>query len=507
MKRFSLLALIFISFNIQPAQASQHTSNPVELNSYLSEFHRNPKKVMNSPLAKRDENGNLVPQTFRVFANDFEMFEARNKTRESICKTSGKDCSEAAAVRKHRFASINEANLVVSFLYNPIYEKKLIEIERVGLLKAQLPVAPWSDSFWPTTKGLIGRRWGDPNYPDAKTWVENFNYIQSSPAINKPIDQLSASEKYDLLLGDTSFKLTEAMWNSGKKSMEDKGFVPGWAGLCHGWAPAAFMAANPQKSVTLTGVNGQRITFNPSDIKALSSLAWGDAPPRVNFVGRRCWTNDPAEDAVGRVIDPDCFDVNPATWHLGVVHQIGVEKRSFVFDATYDYQVWNYPVHAYSYHYFNPQTLAISNTMNGAAVSVRDFTIDKFKSYRAPNAVTVVGISMDLTYAIPTKPSATPVKTSAFHTVRYVYDLELDAEGRIIGGEWYSNFHPDFIWNPLPGSRPLSKGELQLGPLAPTWDGHSAIPAELLRAAPVSSSKGQPLAAIVEALVARAQEQ
>lgn len=32
------------------------------------------------------------------------------------------------------------------------------------------------------------------------------------------------------------------------------------------------------------------------------------------------------------------------------------------------------------------------------------------------------------------------------HEANYIYDLELDAKGNIIGGEWYNLYHPDFIW-------------------------------------------------------------
>ena len=30
--------------------------------------------------------------------------------------------------------------------------------------------------------------------------------------------------------------------------------------------------------------------------------------------------------------------------------------------------------------------------------------------------------------------------------VTYWYDLELDEDNNIVGGEWYTNRHPDFLW-------------------------------------------------------------
>lgn len=511
--RVSLMALIFATLNL-PIQfaasaTEEYSPNPIDTEKYLQEFHSNPKRVMNSPLLKRDEHGHVVTNASSPFdqagVSAADRLKARDEVRARICRASGRDCDPAKPGRRSGFAVADEKNQITRFLYNPTFSRNLLEMEKANLLQVTLQEAPWSDSFWPTRKGLIARRWRDASFPNSNTWADNYGYVQFWPPFIISTDTMAPSEKYDLLVGDYAFPLTDAMWKDGKYYADQGRNVPGWAGLCHGWAPAAIMSKNPMRSVTVRSETGRDITFYPSDIKALASLAWGEAPGKFNFVGERCKVNDPKEDAVGRVIDPNCFDVNPATWHMGVVHQLGVEKRSFVFDATYDYQVWNYPVYAYQYHYFNPQTLATSKKLASAMVKVGDFTIDKFKTYRSPEARYIVGISMDVSYAIPTQPSSKPVKKSTFHTVRYVYDLELDANGTIVGGEWYSNFHPDFIWNPLPESHPLSDAEKAL-PAPVAWDGQSAIPRELLDAARTASPKKQPLAAIVEALVRMASE-
>jgi hypothetical protein len=415
------------------------------------------------------------------------------------------------------YALIDKVNQIDMFLFDPLYVKNITEMETKSLKSAALSTAPWTDSFWPMSKGLIARRWADHSFPESKTWLDNYNYsISTPPLVPDPlgtlnINVLSPAEKYDLLVGDDSFTLTKAMWEAGRSYLESEGNVPVWMGLCHGWAPASFMSANPKHTVTVPSAHGVPITFYPSDIKALSSLAWAEAPPRVKFVGSRCKVANPPEDAVGRVIDEKCFDVNPATWHMGVVNQLGVLGRSFVFDATYDEQVWNYPLYSYQYHYFNPQTLDELETIEGATVKKSDYSIDKFKKYRSTDSVLVIGIAMDISYVVPTRPSQKPAPSSMFHNVRYVYDLELDASGNIIGGEWYSNFHPDFMWNIPADGRPISIGEKRLGiPLtsAPIsdWDGKSPLPFFLRDAAHVSSSMKQPLSIVVETLVRLSQE-
>ncbi|MEK7357962.1 MAG: hypothetical protein AAB250_16045, partial [Bdellovibrionota bacterium] len=362
--------------------------------------------------------------------------------------SSGLPCPSAP--KESRFAAPGEANQITAFVYATTVNKNLFAMEQAGQLQAAVPNAPWSDSFWPMKLGLLGRRWLEKGFPSSQVWLENFNYYLAHPSSQLPVNQLSPAEKYDLLVGDSSMTLTGAQWAAGKKHQDKSGSVPSWAGLCHGWSPASIMVPNPQKIVTVTGPGGQQIPFYPSDIKALAALAWGEASPRKRFVGTRCGTTHPKEDAVGRVIDEGCFDVNPATWHMAIVHQIADQKRSFVMDATYDLQVWNYPVYSYKYSYFNPQTLATSDTIAGSIVKISDFTIDKFSPYRSPLAKYVVGIAMDVNYSIPTQPSTKPIPVPMFHAVKYVYDLEIDEAGTILGGEWYSNFHPDFLWNPLP---------------------------------------------------------
>jgi len=85
-------------------------------------------------------------------------------------------------------------------------------------------------------------------------------------------------------------------------------------------------------------------------------------------------------------------------------------------------------------------------------------------------------------------------------TIRYLYDLELDRNGNIIGGEWYRNEHPDFEWLPHATTQPFSSGDRGL--TSASWDpSRQAIPAFwrdiAIRTARVN---GEPLAAIVEPL-------
>ncbi len=500
MRSLSMLMLsLLISLLI--SQVSLAT-NPIDTHDYLVEFFKNPNKVMHEPLAHWDQNGNIITSDkLSPFRNDSAeaqaFFAAKDQARESICLNSGKDCAKQA-VMKNNFAQVNAMNMVENFLYGPTIIRKLEDMEKNNLFHYTTVAPPWSDSFWPVYKGLLARRYADPGYPNSKNWADNYAYGQAN--MGSGGSAASPAEKYAALVGDGN-TLTNSMWAKGQVYIKTWNFVPTWVGICHGWAPASIVYPMPYKTVTVPAYDGGSVTFYPSDIKGLASQAWAEAPPKVNFLGARCTKYSPAEDSMGRVIDQSCFDVNPGAFHMAIVNQLGVSKRGFIMDATYDFEVWNYPVWAYNYHYWNPQTLAVEDHFQNAVVPIEQFSIDKFSAYRSPQAKYIVGISMDVTYDIETNPSTRPIISVPHQNVRYVYDLELDADMNIIGGEWYSNFHPDFLWQPTPGSKPLSIGEKAMDKPVP-WDGKGPVPAAIHAAAMVSSSRAQVISSVIETLIA-----
>jgi hypothetical protein len=109
---------------------------------------------------------------------------------------------------------------------------------------------------------------------------------------------------------------------------------------------------------------------------------------------------------------------------------------------------------------------------------------------------------MDSQYVVETSPSHNPTDSQsndAIRTARYMYDLELGENGEILGGEWYRNEHPDFLWTPGVGVLSFSVGDSQL---RRDYDGYNPVSSEYPRAAQIASSRGQPLAKVVRALIA-----
>ncbi|EIJ33097.1 hypothetical protein [Thiothrix nivea] len=391
------------------------------------------------------------------------------------------------------------------------------------------------------------------------------------------VSELSPAEKYDALIGDSNYTLTKAMWGEGQKAFDRFGEVPAWFGICHGWSPASFMLPRPQKPVTVLSPENVPITFQPADIKALASLLWAKAAPGVRFIGGRCnleppYEYDPdtqraiqlfnpfvAEDIArqrerygggegeelpedvpqpgmvpvslsweewdeatnefhtlgGRLIASECADTNPGAWHLAVINQIGVSQRGMIMDASFSNEVWNQPLQAYRYTYFNPHTLQQTDVLADATVSMADFTSDIFHKFRSAEAVSVVGVIMRVTYAIEPAEVNEPETVEIQYVespeeiadmrrawqladVDYYYDLELDVAGRIIGGEWYTREHPDFLWTPPAGARAASRYE---GMASGEWGEGQVMPESWRAAAVRAAGEGVPLAAVVERMI------
>lgn len=424
--------------------------------------------------------------------------DARQRTREWVMSHA-----------RNNFSGIEpEDNDQAQDLVERLVYRNLAAMEAAGLLKAGLAESPWTDSYWPTYAGQIANRYADPDYNAAMTWSYNRDYLTEHLGQGSA-DLLSPAEKYDLLVGDAGFTLTNQMIRTGAPFDEQFGLVETWMGLCHGWAPASMMLPRPARAVKVRIADGRELTFTPSDLKALATLLWASAPGQTRFVGGRCNTREPDRDGTLRPTDPDCFDTNPATWHLAVVNQIGVAQRSFVIDASSGFDVSNQPVQGYQYAYINPNTGESSLELARSKVALSEVKNDPFAKHRSPRAEFLVKIIMSVRYVTENTPSkrlTDAPENDTFGVITYSYDLELDSSDNIVGGEWHSSLHPDFLWVPVPGAAAYSVGDAWLDTWGDpaVWDGEGTVPASWSRAARGASRQDQPLARIVTKLLERA---
>ncbi len=479
-------SLTIIFFTVNAAHAAS-------VEAFLRKFHANPYKEMDRLPDLITNSGDTLPRGYINWDEIRETLPHRIGIRASIINDNHLEGSGVNPPEP------DERDLPERLVENGEVERNLAKIETLDLNKASVPVLPWADSYWPMYKGLIGIRYADRKFPNSKDWGVNYQYIQANPAgtiarsgDRAAINVLSPAEKYDIAIGDSSFSLTQYSWNQGGAQYERHGRVASWMGICHGWAGASHMLTPiPNHSVTVISASGIPVVFDPQDIKALESMLWANASPRTRFVGNRCNIPNPPKNANGRILDPKCFDSNPAVWHMAITNQMGIHLRSFVMDSTFDAEVWNFPLVKYQYRYFHPEIWKEGKTLQESIVPIGNFRVDKFKEFRSPLAKYVVGIAMDITHVNAILPMQGRQGTTPLKTVRLVYDLELDENLNMVGGEWYSNAHPDFLWTFSLGSQAMTPYDPKL--LADPWSPSTPVPEHWMPVAKSASKRGAPL--------------
>lgn len=411
--------------------------------------------------------------------------------------------------------------------FNTPYTKNIHKIPLQGAGE----VTPWSGTYWPMLYGITSVRYcnGPKNTmgqydPSTGQLITQYTYEQSVNMYHEPEeyqsirpqskqfaekyvnDYFSPAEKYDLLVGDLDFTLTNNQKDAGKKFLKQNGGnIPSWFGICHGWSPAAYMVPQPKRPVTLRSITGLDIQFLPDDVKALSSLFLANANVYTNFVGEPCRVAPPktpiADPATGLWLEADCAAVNPGTLVIVYGNQMGIQRKNFVTDYSQaEDQIWNQPTNSYSLRWFNVITNQFSSYANDVKVPIENirYSPDKFLNFisrmASPKTRSFVGVLINITYTVETQPEhALSDTTDATKTGTFEAALELDENDDIVGGEWKYNDHPNFLWK-IDETYPVQGCCDEF--ITTKYDGKTITP-EMINWARASSTKGQVLKTIV----------
>jgi hypothetical protein len=368
----------------------------------------------------------------------------------------------------------------------------LLEIREKGLIEGTTGIDLWSGSYWPHFQGSVASRYRDPSFipliKDEVQYSKLKEAYEKKPLLSyENTDNLSPAEKYDLLVGDHAMTLTNYAWELGKKTKKgDK--VATWRGLCDGWSSASQMMPRPKHPVTVAAEDGQKITFFPEDIKALGTLLYAKAQKNPIFLGKRCYSS-----LLG--FTKACNEVNPGAFTLALINRVGVLKKSFIGDIAPGGQVWNYPVKKYDLTFVNVfdndqtskdfrEVMEPFNKKNKKLDFYKEGKRNKITAY-------IVGVKAKVTYQNMREHNLVDDNGNAEDSVlekEYSYDLELDANFNIVGGESMNDDLPDFIWAPNDGAFPLSIAETQ------------GLELSVGQMAQVSSKEGQPLSTVLQKL-------
>jgi len=317
------------------------------------------------------------------------------------------------------------------------------------------PVA-WADTYWPTIEGGHNTRFqGKTEKSPIEKYDAAFNNAPGCETFPSKMYGEGAKAEWDTYLkcaGPATKWQSETFQSAGQihdgkdndndgvtDDQGEDGNVDGmatWWGTCHAWAPASLMLPEPQKSVTANGV-----TFSVGDIKALMQNMF-DRTSAI-MLGGRCNAKEIKHDPTISANDP-CSDLNPGAMHVVITNFLGINNLPLVEDRTANFEVWNQAVMGYEI----TKQATISNTKANQCVGAA--ASNKW-SYNK-DAKKLTEVRMTVQYLTESGAEATPVGfENNIRTDDYHYILELNGDGKIVGGRYCtdsSNDHVDFLWAP-----------------------------------------------------------
>lgn len=311
------------------------------------------------------------------------------------------------------------------------------------------PIA-WPSSYWPVYADSINYRWaGDAEPSPAEKYAAAFGHdVQTfidSVSANNGID--SQAKRRACAADADCASLNDGSVCAIRRGASAGYCIPTWFGICHAWAPASILEAEPTCAVTRNGT-----TFEPYDIKALLTLAYdGSSIPTV-FTGTRFNGNDNAPnntDQYGRYTDAKRRDLSPGFFHIAIANIMGIHNHSFVVDVTAGAEVWNQPARSFEVRemtWFTPADAA-SRFYNASAYPFN------------ANATWIAKVTTRFQWVVESGENGPLVETGRVDEYTqhadYEYLLETDDAYEILGGEWLhgsNQAHPDFLW--LPATKP-----------------------------------------------------
>jgi hypothetical protein len=286
-------------------------------------------------------------------------------------------------------------------------------------LAGQAARVPWSDIYWPSYYGGIALRWVDePVSPFDTPRLTEADVRRMS---GEQLARLSPAEKYDIFMGRFDFPTVQA------ELMRTHPSMPPWYGLCHGWSSASINFDEPG-AVLVKGTSGIEVQFGSADVKALLAYAQGIVfYPAAKVLGQRCEVDFSVRPELRHTAS--CRDTNAGAFHLILANLVGRSGQTVIADLSRGSEVWNFPIYAYS---------------------TRELSRQPATAGAAPQAVSEIIVETEVFYITEIeRPTWAPLgdsRTQASERVVYQYAIETDSLGRIVGGRWLSDQHPDFVW-------------------------------------------------------------
>ncbi len=339
----------------------------------------------------------------------------------------------------------------------------------------------FSSSWWPHRNNGLAWRWNASVRGDR-------DYDMSITRDSNP-DNLSPVEKYDLLFehrgvlanaggfdaivpqitnSDGTHPEVEVVGPATAWTLRHRGrwrtsFPANWEGYCNGWsaysttdphgAPLRDVRVRFESGVPIECVADEEgcVLFRMADIEALMIGVYFDDGARM--IGGTCWESTWERDPLGRPLNRDCRDVNPADFHVITTNFLarGVDgrRRPFIVDHVAGPDIWNFPVVRFESRYGE----RLDRAAGLARICPAGVTCNAQDEFEEDTAQL---IEVHTTYYMASDDVGSEQLRLQAHErhidvleVPVQYLLELDASDRIVGGHWLGasiDNHPDIVW-------------------------------------------------------------
>ncbi|KAF1787781.1 hypothetical protein PC129_g4985 [Phytophthora cactorum] len=315
--------------------------------------------------------------------------------------------------------------------------------------------SPWAGPYWPTYQDSINVVWSEGEASPAEKYAKAFglDVTDFMDKVSKDNGVDSQSKRRQCQTDEGCESLNNASKCAIRAGKTSGYCIPTWFGICHAWAPAAILEAEPTCPVTHNGV-----TFQPIDIKGLISDVYDGAGVATVFTGARYNGGDDAADEYGRHTNAAYRDLNPAYFHIASANILGKLNATFVADVDAAAEVWNQPVRGFKV--FEQTAMSLEE----AAQTF--YGLEEYPWNAA--AKSIVYVKSRLSWIFETYTDGGLVASGEINRYTtgkyYYYLLELDDAGEIIGGEWVydsDSDHPDFLW--VPKAKPAADTVTSIG--------------------------------------------
>jgi hypothetical protein len=399
------------------------------------------------PTTEADQDAYIDTTTPWVDTSNHD--KAGDKEEEPNCATGWED--EKVEAKRRLEANANTDIAKLEAFFGTKMEMNLKKLPTTGV---HTP-APWAGPYWPTYQDSINVKWnqGQPSAAEkyAKAFGKDVATFMNNVSKKNGIDSQSTRRKCSS--NNDCSGLTDGSQCSIRAGKTSGYCIPTWFGICHAWAPAAILEAEPNCPVTHNGV-----TFQPMDLKALVSSIYDGAKISTVFTGARFNGGTDTTDSYGRHSNNAFRDLNPAYFHIASANLLGKLNTTFVVDVTAGSEVWNQPVRGFKVYEKTAMSLA------SAAKTFYGLQTYPWNSA----AKSIVYVKSRLSWIFETYTDGGLVSSGQINQYTtgayYTYLLELDAAGNIIGGEWVYDSdenHPDFLW--LPKAKPAANTVTSVG--------------------------------------------